>query len=223
MSTAASIVQDQPLPKAVRDSELFARHGLALPEATMNALKKRGIYCETAFTLEYQRHASRYILRGTESGGAVADMGRYVAYFSQEGSALPWLQPIDSLGVNGRHAVVLAPELIRMDMLRVGRTYELAVTAHHLVTLPGSSRPRIGSTMLFRGKQGTLSMELWKADHAELRGQLSPAFYTASGDMRTIPPPLEHGIRTLTGAVCCVGCKHSHVATAPVPGFELNG
>ena len=219
MSAAASTVPDQSIPKAVRDSELFARHGLALPDATLKALKKRGIYCETSLTLEYQQHASRYILRGTESGGAVADMGRYIAYFSLEGAAIPWLQPIDSLGVNGRHAVVLASEFLRMDMLRVGRTYELAITAHSLVTLPGVIRPRVGSQMLFRGKQGTLAMELWKAENADLRGRIAPVFYTASGDMRTLPPRLEEGVRTLTGAVCCVGCKHSHVAIAPIPTF----
>jgi len=62
-------------------------------------------------------------LCGMESGGAVADMARYCAYLDSEGRPLPWLQPLDSLSGNGRHAVVIAGELVRIDMLRVGRTY----------------------------------------------------------------------------------------------------
>jgi hypothetical protein len=84
-----------------------------------------------------------------------------------------WLQPIDSLGVNGRHAVVIGPELVRIEMLRIGRTYELAITLHTLVVLPGSARPRMGSKLLFRGQQGTLSLELWKPQNKDLRGDLA--------------------------------------------------
>jgi hypothetical protein len=87
---------------------------LTLPGATLRALKKRGIYCQSFLTLEFQSQLRRYVLRGTESGGAVADMGRYCAYLNSSGEPLSWLQPIDSLGINGRHAVVIAPELVRL-------------------------------------------------------------------------------------------------------------
>ncbi len=220
MSAAVSAPMDQPLPKAVRDSERFARHGLALPDATLRALKERGIYCETSLTLEYQQQARRYVLRGTESGGAVSDMGRYCAYLSLDGGALPWLQPIDSLGVNGRHAVVIASELVRVDLLRIGRTYELAITHHSLVALPEAIRPRIGSRLLFRGLQGTLALELWKAENHNLRGHIAPVFYTSAGEVREMHAAFEDAVRTLTGAVSCVGCKHSHMAVAPVPRFS---
>ena len=65
---------------------------LALPAATLRALKKRGIYCQSSLTLEFQQLARRYVLRGVESGGAVVDMGRYCAYLSKEGGAVELTQ-----------------------------------------------------------------------------------------------------------------------------------
>jgi hypothetical protein len=56
--------------------------------------------------------------------------------------------------------VVIAPEVLRLDMLRIGRTYELAITAHNLIVIPGNVRPHMGSRLLFRGQQGTLAVEL---------------------------------------------------------------
>ena len=217
MAGVVPIRPSHPIPKAVRDSARFAQHGLTLPEATLRALRKRGIYCQSFLTLEFQRRLRRYVLRGTESGGAVADMGRYCAYLHSSGAPPPWLQPVDSLGVNGRHAVVIAPELVRLDMLRVGRTYELAITAHNLMVIPGNFRPRMGSRLLFRGQQGTLAVELWKPANKDLRGEIAPVFYTAAGEVRPLPAQFEDAVRKVTGALSCVGCKHSHIATAPLP------
>jgi hypothetical protein len=207
----------QSLPREVRESRRYARHGLALPQSTLRALKKRRIFCQTFLTLEYQRGQKRYVLRGTESGGAVEDMGHYCAFLDATGEPVPWLQPIDSLAVNGRHAVVIAPELVRIEMLRIGRTYELILTAHNLITLPGSTRPRVGSRVLYRGQQGTLAIELWKPANKELRGELAPVFYTSSGEVRPLPAHFERAVRLLVGGICCVGCKHSHIAVAPIP------
>jgi hypothetical protein len=215
MAAVVPICSSQPIPKAVRDGARFAQHGLALPEATLRALRKRGIYCQSFLTLEYQCQLRRYVLRGTESGGAAADMGRYCAYLNSTGEPLPWLQPIDSLGVNGRHAVVIAPELVRLEMLRIGRTYELAITAHNLIVIPGNVRPRMGAKLLFRGRQGTLAVELWKPVNKDLRGEIAPVFYTAAGEVRLLPAQFEDAVREVTGALSCVGCKHNHIATAP--------
>ncbi len=217
MASVVQIRSSQPIPKAVRDSSRYAQHGLALPEATLRALKKRGIFCQSSLTLEFQQRPQRYVLRGVESGGAVMDMGRYCAYLSPEGQPLPWLQPIDSLGVNGRHAVVIAPEFVRIDMLRIGRTYELVVTLHDLVFLPDGARPRVGSRVLFRGQQGTLAIETWKAENRDLRGEIAPVFYTLGGEIRRLPELFENAIRRVSGAVSCVGCKHCHIATTPPP------
>jgi hypothetical protein len=58
----------------------YARYGLSLPQQTLRALEKRGIYCQPSVSIEHQHLARRYLLHGVESGGAVADMGRYCAY-----------------------------------------------------------------------------------------------------------------------------------------------
>ena len=72
-------------------------------------------------------------IRGVESGGATADLGYYVSFANENGAALPWLQTLDSLAVNGPHAVVIAPVVTRIEMLRIGRTYELCITRHRPV------------------------------------------------------------------------------------------
>src|SRR5260370_19618867 len=111
-------------------SSAHALHGLSLPAATLQALQRRGIYCTPGVSVEHQHHAKRYVLRGVESGGAVADMGRFCAYLSQHGLSIPWLQSIDSLAVNGRHAIFLAESLVRVEMSRMVRTCELSISLH---------------------------------------------------------------------------------------------
>jgi hypothetical protein len=190
-------------------------HGLSLPAATLQALQRRGIYCTPGVTVEHQHHAKRYVLRGVESGGAVADMGRFCAYLSPDGLPLPWLQSIDSLAVNGRHAIVLAESLIRVEMLRMVRTCELSISLHALFVQAGRTRPEVTSKWLFRGHDGVIPLELWRDEHRTLRGQLSPIFYTRAGEALQVPRRFEEAIQKITAAVCCIGCKHTHVAVAP--------
>jgi hypothetical protein len=42
-----------------------------------------------------------------------------------------------------------------------------------------------------------------------------PLFYTAGGEMLDLPNRFEEAIRKITGAVACLGCKHTHIAVAP--------
>ena len=193
-----------------------ARYGLSLPQQTLRALEKRGIYCQPSVSIEHQHLARRYVLRGVESGGAVADMGRYCAYLDADGNPVPWLQQIDSLSGNGRHAIVIAPELVRIEMVRIGHTYELAITRLWLKTEEGRSRPAIATALVFRGHQGTLALELWNAENKSLRGTVAPVFYTAAGEAFSLPEHFDTAIQKITGAVACVGCKHTHIAVAPV-------
>jgi hypothetical protein len=195
-------------------------HGLSLPAATLLALQRRGIYCTPGVTVEHQHLAKRYVLRGVESGGAVADMGRFCAYLSADGLPLPWLQTIDSLAVNGRHAIILAESLVRVEMLRMIRTCELSISQHSLSLQPGRTRPEITSKSMFRGHDGFLPLELWREEHRTLRGQLAPVFYTRSGEPMELPRRFEEAIRKITSAVCCVGCKHTHVGV-PVQADEV--
>ena len=193
-----------------------ALHGLALPASVLRALQKRGIYCTPGITLEHQHLAKRYVLRGVESGGAVSDMGRACAFVSPDGDPLLWLQSLDSIAVNGRHAIFLAESLVRVEMLRTVRTCELAITLHTLFYMPGRNRPEVASALLFRGRDGVLPVDLWKEEHRALRGQLTPIFHSRAGEVLPIPLPFEDAIRKVTSAVCCVGCKHAHVGVPPV-------
>ena len=202
-------------PKGTDDATRFARYGLAIPRQVLRTLEKRGIYCQSGVSIEHQHLAKRYVLRSTESGGAVADMGRYCAYLDAEGNPVSWLQPIDSLSGNGRHAIVIAPELVRIEMLRIGHTYELAISKHSLVDVGGRVRPVIKSTLLFRGHQGTLAIELWNSENKRLRGSIAPVFYTSAGEARRHPERFDDAIRKITGALACLGCKHTHVAVPP--------
>ena len=204
--------------KAKSASLRDALHGLALPASVLRALQKRGIYCTPGVTLEHQNLAKRYVLRGVESGGAVSDMGRVCAFVSPDGDPLPWLQSLDSIAVNGRHAIFLAESLVRVEMLRTVRTCELAITLHTLSHVQGRIRPEIDSTLLFRGRDGVLSFDLWKDEHRALRGKLTPIFYNRAGEVLHLPQRFEEATRKVATAVCCVGCKHSHAGVPPVAG-----
>jgi hypothetical protein len=193
-------------------------HGLALPAIVLRALQKRGVYCTPGVSLEHQHLAKRYVLRGVESGGAVSDMGRACAFVSPDGDPLPWLQSLDSIAVNGRHAIFLAENLVRVEMLRTVRTCELAITLHTLSYMPDRNRPEVASTLLFRGHDGVLPIDLWGDEHRVLRGKLTPIFYNRAGEVLHLPQRFEEAIRKVTAAVCCVGCKHAHVGVPPVAG-----
>jgi len=195
-----------------------ALHGLALPASVLKALQKRGIYCTPGVSLEHHHLAKRYVLRGVESGGAVSDMGRACAFVSPHGEPLPWLQSLDSIALNGRHAIFLAETLVRVEMLRTVRTCELAITLHTLSNVPSRNRPEVASTLLFRGRDGVLPIDLWKGEHRALRGKLTPIFYDRAGEVLALPQRFEEAIRKVTAAVCCVGCKHAHVGMPPVAG-----
>ena len=205
----------QPEKIVPNNANRYARYGLSLPRQTLRALEKRGIYCQPSVSIEHQHLARRYVLRGVESGGAVADMGRYCAYLDASGTPPPWLQQIDSISGNGRHAIVIAPELVRIEMLRIGHTYELAITRLWLNPVEGHTRPAIVTAPLFRGHQGTLAVELWNAENKSLRGTVVPLFYTAAGEVLDLPNRFEEAIRKITGAVACLGCKHTHIAVDP--------
>jgi hypothetical protein len=190
-------------------------HGLSLPAAVLSALQKRGIYCTSSLSIEHQHLARRYVLRGVESGGAVADMGRACAYLSSDGNPLPWLQSLDSITENGRHAIFLADSLVRIEMLRMVRTCELSISLHILSPPPGRARPEVASKLLFRGRDGVLSLDLWADQNKSLRGQIAPTFYNRAGEPVNLPRHFEEAIRKLTAAVCCIGCRHTHVGVPP--------
>jgi hypothetical protein len=196
----------------------YLLHGLSLSGTVLKALRNRGIHCQPEVSLEHQHRAGRYVLRGVESGGAVSDMGRACVFVSPEGMALPWLQRIDSFAVNGRHAIFLAESLVRVDMLRVGRTCDVVITAHTLSQSPGRQRPEIQSAVLFRGRDGVLPVELWRPEHRTMCGEVVPVFYSRSGEVLDPPEELQAALKGATVCACCIGCRHSHAGVPPVQG-----
>jgi hypothetical protein len=47
------------------------------------------------------------------------DIGRYVGFCKEDGSALSWLQPVKNFMPNGLHAILLAKgPIVRLDMYR---------------------------------------------------------------------------------------------------------
>jgi hypothetical protein len=190
--------------------EVLARQGLRLPAVTLKRLRSAGIYCQPSVSIEHQHLAKRYILRGVESGGAVADLGAYSSFVDEHGTALGWLQRVDSVGVNGVHAVVVAPVLVRVEMLRVERTYDLLITRHSLMSMGAGERPRLESSIVFYGRRGTLEMELWGKD-AAYRGTVAPVFYSRAGEIATLPLQFQSVAALITAAVCCTGCRHCHL------------
>jgi hypothetical protein len=191
-------------------ADRYALHGLSLPRSVLNALQKRGIYCQPAVSVEHQHLANRYVLRGVESGGAASDIGRACAFVADDGSPLSWLQRIDSIGVNGRHAIYLAEHFVRLEMLRVSQTCELVITLHTLFRQAEHKRPEIRSEMIFHGRDGSLPRALWKQPRRALLGDVAPVFYSRAGELLTLPEAFERAIKNITACVCCIGCKHPH-------------
>ena len=140
------------------------RWGLTFTPTVINRLRKLAIYGQPQLSLEHQGRAKRYVVRGVESGGATDDVGYYVSFAGENGEPLAWLQTLDSLTVNGPHAVVIAPVLTRIEMLRIARTYELCITRHKPVAVETRQRPKLEAEEVFRAKHGYLALELWGKD-----------------------------------------------------------
>src|ERR1035438_1323876 len=110
---------------------------MPLPKAGINSVS----LLSTTVVLEHQYLAKRYVVRGLESGGAAGELGRYVTFTQEDGQPIEWLHPVEAIGVNGLHAVVVAPVLVRGEMLRKGQTYELLISRHSPGKTSDGKRP----------------------------------------------------------------------------------
>lgn len=203
--------QSQPTThNSAHASDVLARQGLRLPQVVLKRLRNAGIYCQPTVSIEHQNLGKNYVLRGVESGGAVWDLGAYSSFISDGGETLSWLQRVDSIGVNGVHAVALAPVLVRLEMLRIERTYDLLITRHSLSESINGKRPQLVSSILFYGRRGNLELELWGKD-ARFRGTVCPVFYTRAGESAPLPERFRAAVTRMTAAVCCLRCRHCHL------------
>ena len=194
----------------VNHNQILALRGLRMPPITLKGLRAAGIYCQPSVSIEHQHLAKRYVLRGVESGGSVADLGAYCSFVDENGQPKSWLQRVDSIAVNGVHAVVVAPGLVRLQIVRVRHTYDLLITKHVLVTVDSAKRPTLRSSIVFYGRRCTLEMDLCEKDSG-FCGSVRPLFLSRSGEPATLPTAFEDAVARITAAASCIGCRHSHL------------
>ena len=115
--------------------------------------------------------------------------------------------------MNGVHAVELAPVLVRIQVLRKGRTCELLITQHRPGAASDGKRPPLETKVLFRGIHGRLELDLSGKDESR-SGSVVPTFYSLAGEVVTIPKRFEEVARAITAAVQRSGCSHSHFVRA---------
>lgn len=202
--------------------ELLARLGLRLPALALKRLQSAGIFCQPAVSIMYQQRTQSYCLRAVESGGAITELGGYCGFVDEDGNALIWSERVDTLAVNGLHAVMMAPVLVRLEMVRNRLTYELLITRHSLISVPQNQRPQLQSSLLFHGRVSAMAVN----NDAESPGKPWAIFGNRSGDAFEIPPRFRAAVQQLVSAVWCVGCRHFHLSRAPeknVSGNSIRG
>ena len=187
--------------------------GLRLAKRVWRGFAMAGIFAPAQVSLEHQHLAQRYVVRGVEAGGAVAEIGHYVTFADADGQPLRYLHPLDAVGVNGVHAVVVAPTLVRVEVFRSGHTYQVLISKHSPRQVRNGERPSIETKMLFKGLDGYMDLELWGRDKARA-GSVLPQFYTPGGEPMEIPSAFESAMLGATKGACCIGCRHSHYLLA---------
>jgi len=176
-------------------------------------LQEVGVLCQPEVSLQHQALTRRSVLRGVESGGAAKDIGRYVTFCDEKGERLAWLQPIDSVGVNGRHALVIAPLLLSVEVFRVRNTYDVLIAKHSAIQSADGRRGRVESSVIFRGRQGYLPLDLTSNGNAAC--ELLPEFFNKAGERLEIPASLVSVLKATVRGANCVGCTHQHYLVAP--------
>ncbi len=203
--------------------EPLARRGVTLSRRMLRRLSDVGIFAHSQVSLEHQHLAKRYVVRGIESGGAVKDLGRYVTFCGLDGEPLPYLHPIDAIGVNGVHAVVVAPVLVRIELFRAGRTCQLLITKHEPSKVENERRPPLENTILFRGVNGLVDLELLRAGGDLARRSVMPEFWSRAGEVLGIPVVFAAAVGAAIKGANCVGCSHSHYLVTPVAAVGVAG
>jgi hypothetical protein len=199
---------------SMRSQKFTGVLGLPLARRALRTLRERGVYAHSLLSVEHQELAKRYVIRGLESGGSVGDVGRYVTFAGENGEPLDYMHPVETIAVNGLHAVVISNSMLRADMLRKGKTYELLITRHWLSFVTNGQRPRLECEIVFRGIHGRLELGLTAKDKAQA-GRVVPTFYSLGGEESAIPEKFLALVRAATRGVNCSGCSHMHYLRKP--------
>lgn len=193
---------------------MLAHRGLTLPKRVLGRLNEIGVFAQPRVSLEHQHLARRYVMRGIESGGAVKEIGRYVSFCGPDGEPLHLLYPIDAIALNGLHAVVIAAILVRVEIFRASRTYQLLITRHEPGKVEAGRRPPLENRILFRGVNGFLDRGRTDQDSGRHYSAM-PRFWSRAGEELEIPALFAPAVRAaILGANCC-GCSHTHFSVAP--------
>ena len=198
----------------VAKSNSDAHRGIILPRRALRRLAEAGIYAQASVSLEYQQIAKRYVVRGVESGGAVETMGRYVTFCGDQGEPLAWLQPLDAVGVNGVHALVVAPSLVRVEMFRRGQTYDVLISRFAPASGNDGKRPALVNSTIFHAENGYLPVDLSNRRRDAKQSEL-PRFLSRAGEPLDVPGQFEGVVKAVAVAVRCFGCSHSHYLRGP--------
>ncbi len=202
------------MPKS-RNADMTARRGLSFPETTRSYLRQVGIWCDPSLSVESTAHT--WLIRGKESGGAVAEIGRYVGFCRADGESLPWLHRVRNFMPNGIHAIVLAPDsLVRLDMYRYESSYDLLVTRHWLHRDGERGRPKLRNEILYFARYGVLEWELWGKDKQYL-GAVAPRFLGKNGEELPVPEKFRLAVFKMVEGVTTVGCRQPHLLETPLP------
>ncbi len=143
--------------------------GLRLSRQALRVLKERGIFAHSPVSLEHQHLAKRYVVRGLESGGAVGDLGRYITFAQEDGQPMEYLHPVEAIGVNGLHAVVVAPVARTSRDAALGK--DLRAT-HHATSFGHRQRWQAPSP----GDEGRVSRNSWSAGLGSVRQRQKPSW-----------------------------------------------
>jgi hypothetical protein len=201
---------------SMRSQKFAGVLGLPLARRALRTLRERGVYAHSVLSVEHQELATRYVIRGLESGGSVGDVGRYVTFADEDGKAMEYLHPVETIAVNGLHAVVISNSMLRADMLRKGKTYELLITRHWLSFGTNGPKPRLECEIVFRGIHGRLELDLTAKDKAQA-GRVVPTFYSLAGEESAIPESFLTLVRAVTRGANCNQCSHMHYLSKPRP------
>src|SRR5215472_4628357 len=93
-------------------------------------------------------------------------------------------------------------------------TYYDILIAKHQVIEPAGARGRIESSVVFRGRQGYLPLDLTGAEK-NMAGQILPEFFNKAGEPIEIPAAFVGVVKAAVRGANCVGCTHQHYVTAP--------
>lgn len=193
----------------------LTRRGLSFSQPILARLHSAGISCDATLRVVTAESGQPAVaIHGRESGGSVAEIGHYVGFCKTDGSPLGWLYPIKNFMPNGPHAVVVAEELVRLDMYRFETSYDLLITHHYLKRLEQGGKPKLWNDLIFYARFGTLERELWGKDKM-FRGGIAPQFFQANGQPAAFPERFRQAAFKITEGVTCTKCRHCHLLEPP--------